>query len=94
MATWSSVLDEMERRLDQAGRAIDAGRFSFDPVAIPADLGPLPDSQRRRVEELHRATLDMQHRVEAAMAGTEGQLARRPWPVQSRPQPTYVDRRA
>lgn len=92
MDCWPSILDEMERRLDAAEQAMAAGDFSFEPVPIPASLGPLPPSCRARAEALFVATVELEGRLSVAMAEIAGYLGRRPLTDEPRPVPAYVDR--
>ena len=89
---WPSILDEMERRLVAAEQSIAEGRFSFEPVALPPSLGPLPASCRDRAEAIYVATVEMEGRLTVAMAEIAGHLARRPPTEEPRPTPAYVDR--
>lgn len=92
MDSWPSVLDEMERRLADAEAAVAAGNYSFDPVIIPASLGPLPATCRARAEAIYVATAEMEGRLSLAMAEIAGHLGRRPTGPEPRPMPAYVDR--
>ncbi len=94
MDCWTSVLDEMERRLDAAEEAMAAGQLAFEPVPIPPELGPLPDSCRARAEAVYVATVELEGRLSVAMAVIAGYLGRRPSTEDPRPVPAYVDRRA
>lgn len=94
MDCWPSVLDEMERRLADAEAAIAAGDYSFEPVAIPASLGPLPPTCRERAEAIYVATVEMEGRLSLAMAEIAGHLGRRPSGPELRPVPAYVDQMA
>ncbi len=94
MDCWTSVLDEMERRLDAAEAAMAAGEYSFEPLQIPESLGPLPPSCRARAEAVYIATVELEDRLSVAMAEIAGYLGRRPSTEELRPVPAYVDRRA
>lgn len=93
-ADWPSVLDEVERRLVLTEEGVSAGRFAFEPVEFPPALGPLPPHCRDRAQSLHDATVEMEHRVAAAMQLVNAQLAHRASQVAARPRATYVDRMA
>lgn len=94
MDCWTSVLDEMERRLGAAEQAMAAGDFSYEALQIPDSLGPLPSECRERAEAIYVATVELEGRLSVAMAEMAGYLGRRPSTEETRPAPAYVDRRA
>lgn len=94
MDCWASLLDEMERRLADAETAMAVGEYSFEPVAIPPSLGPMPESCRARAEAIYVATVEMEGRLSVAVADIAGHLGCRPTRPELRPVPAYVDRMA
>jgi hypothetical protein len=45
---WREVLDDMEDRLADVDRHLSTGGPAVAPLALPEDLGPLPDDLRAR----------------------------------------------
>jgi hypothetical protein len=54
-AAWGSVLDALERNLEGVEAALEAGvEVVVGDLAVPEDLGTLPDTVRLRAVELQR----------------------------------------
>lgn len=94
MTAWPAVLDQIEARLCLLEDAIGRGEFRFEPVPLPAELGPLPPACRARAERVMAAVQDIGHRVESAMADLAANLTRPASMPPPRPTPAYIDRRA
>lgn len=96
-AAWAEVLDEMERRVAVAERALAGEAVQPRHFALPAGLGPLPPEYQQRAEALLAATRAAETRFEAEMAEVAAQLAAvsSAGPAAApaeRPRPAYVDR--
>jgi hypothetical protein len=63
---WPEVLDDMERRLADVDRELETGGPAVPPLALPADLGPLPADLRPRATRALQQTRAKQGQVEQA----------------------------
>lgn len=93
MPTWTEVLDEMERRLAEADRALAGEAVRISPFEIPDVAERLPSNEWDRARAVLAATLVMEQRIEAEMGTMSTRLRARP-SIQGRPAPTYFDRSA
>jgi hypothetical protein len=73
---WPEVLDDMEDRLADVDRELSRGGPAVAPLALPADLGPLPADLRPRAVRALQQTRAMQARAEAAREGIAEALRR------------------
>ena len=66
-AAWTSVLDELARRLDGYRLAL-AGAGTFpEPFVLPAGLGPLPARLGARARMVATGQQEVEHQVRARM---------------------------
>ena len=97
---WSAVLDAMEERLHTAQRLLEGEDVPID-LCVPAlATEPLPPILAGRARALLDATIQMEARIDEAMAGLASRVAdgrRSPGLrrlVADRPAPSYFDRTA
>lgn len=74
-ASWASVLDAFEARLDAVRDALAMGDpASVPPFAPPADLGPLPGDQVARATVLLRRAREVEQVLHDAREATRARL--------------------
>ena len=94
-AEWSRLLDDMERRVDQAERFLAGEDVAMDDYARPSGLGPLPVELAERARRVHGATVDVERRLAEEMERVTTRLRHSATAFgPERPEPVYFDRTA
>lgn len=78
--TWTSVLDELEARIESTEAALDADDILLDALAgpfdPPTDLGPLPEHLTDRARDVLRRQLETQQRITESLASVKRDISK------------------